>query len=160
MLGKSEKELVRQLQGDIPLSPRPFAVIAERMGKTEKWVISHVRKFLREKALRRIAAVLIHRRAGFRANGMGVWAVPPVDCDRVGRIMASFPEVTHCYQRPDFPGWPYTLYTMIHGRTRAECRAVAKRIARAAGVARYDILFSTKEFKKTSPVYYERLRRQ
>ena len=155
MLSKAEKGLVRQLQGDIPLTPRPFAAIAERLGKTERWVIDRTRKLLREKALRRISAILVHRRAGFRANGMGVWEVAPADCDGVGRIMALFPEVTHCYRRPSFPGWPYTLYTMIHGRTRAECRAVAKRLSKAAGITRYNILFSTREFKKTSPVYYD-----
>jgi len=155
LLSQSEKELVRQLQGDIPLTPRPFSVIAQKLGRTEKWVIDRTRKLLRQKALRRISAILIHRRAGFRANGMGVWEVPPADCDRVGLIMASFPEVTHCYRRPSFPGWPYTLYTMIHGHTRAECRAIAKRLSKATGIARYNILFSTREFKKTSPVYYD-----
>jgi DNA-binding Lrp family transcriptional regulator len=155
LLSKSEKELVRQLQGDIPLAPRPFAAIAERLGRREEWVIARTRKLLREKALRRIAAVLIHRRAGFLANGMGVWEVAPADCDRVGRIMASFPEVTHCYRRPRFSGWPYTLYTMIHGHTRAECRAVAKRLSKTTGITRYNILFSTREFKKTSPIYYD-----
>jgi len=155
LLTKPEKELVRHLQGDIPLIPRPFETIARGLGRSEKWVLDHVRALIRKKALRRIAGILIHRRAGFRANGMGVWVVPARDCDRVGRIMASFPEVTHCYRRPSFPGWPFTLYTMIHGRTRAECRAVAARMARAGGIARYDILFSTREFKKTSPVYFE-----
>ena len=155
MLNKAERELVRQLQGDIPLTARPFAVIAARLGRSEKWVLDRTRKLLREKALRRISAILIHRRAGFRANGMGVWEVAPGDCDRVGRIAASFPEVTHCYRRPSFPGWPYSLYTMIHGRTRAECRAVAKRLSKATGITRYNILFSTREFKKTSPVYYD-----
>jgi DNA-binding Lrp family transcriptional regulator len=129
--------------------------MAKRLGRSEKWVLVHVRKLVRKKVLRRIAAILIHRRAGFRANGMGVWEAPPTDCDRVGRIMASFPEVTHCYRRPSFPGWPYTLYTMIHGRTRAECRAVARRLSKATGIYRYNILFSTREFKKTSPVYYD-----
>lgn len=145
---------MQELQGDIPLSPRPFAAIGKHLGRSERWVISAIRKLLRQKALRRIAAVLVHRRAGFRANGMGVWVVPPQDCDRIGKIMATFPEVTHCYRRPGFPGWPYTIYTMIHGRTRAECRAVARRISKATGIARYSLLFSTREFKKTSPVYY------
>ncbi len=155
MLGKLERELVRELQGDIPLSPRPFAEIGRRLGRTEKEALEGLRNLLRTKALRRISAILVHRRAGFRANGMGVWEVAPRDCKRVGRIMASFDEVTHCYRRPSFPGWPYTLFTMIHGRTRTECRAVARRISKATGVKRYDLLFSTKEFKKTSPVYYD-----
>jgi DNA-binding Lrp family transcriptional regulator len=155
LLTKQEKELVGHLQGDIPLTPRPFAAIAKDLGRTEEWVIARLRALVRRKILRRIGGILIHRRAGFRANGMGVWAVSPRRCDRVGRIMASFPEVTHCYRRPEFPGWPYTLYTMIHGRTRAECRAVAERLSRATGISQYAILFSTREFKKTSPVYYE-----
>ena len=155
MLTQAEKELVRQLQGDIPLTPRPFAAIADRVGRSEKWVMDHIRNLFRRKALRRISAILIHRHAGFRANGMGVWEVDDRRCDRAGRIMASFSEVTHCYRRPRFPGWPYILYTMIHGRTRAECRAVAKRLSKATGITRYRLLFSTREFKKTSPVYYE-----
>jgi len=149
-----EKALIARLQRQLPIVARPFAILAGDLGVSEDEVIACVQGMKEKGYLRRIAAVLWHRTAGFEANGMGAWNVPDAKCRQIGEQMASFPEVTHCYQRPRFPGWRYNLYTMIHGHTREECRAVAGRIASSTGITDYDILFSTREFKKTSPVYY------
>jgi len=150
-----EKSLIAILQGDgLPVASRPFAVLGERLGVSEDEVMECLREMERKGYLRRIAAVLWHRTAGFEANGMVAWDVPDEECTAVGRKMAEFSEVTHCYRRPRFPGWRYNLYTMVHGHARAECRAAAERIATHIGIIDYDILFSVREFKKTSPVYY------
>ncbi|MEW6359166.1 MAG: Lrp/AsnC family transcriptional regulator [Planctomycetota bacterium] len=154
MASDLEKALIIRLQDQLPIVPRPFAVLAGELGVSEDEVIECLRGMQEKKYLRRIAAVLWHRTAGFEANGMGAWNVPDERCREIGEKMASFSEVTHCYRRPRFPDWRYNLYTMIHGRTREACRAVAERIAKATGISDYDILFSTREFKKTSPVYY------
>jgi len=152
-LSKIERQVIRELQHDIPLVPRPFAEIARRLGVEEAEVIGIVRGLARSGKLRRIAAVLLHRNAGFRANGLTVWKVPERDCDRIGRLIASFPEVTHCYKRKAYRDLPYTIYAMIHARTRSECAAIARKIAAKVGIDDYELLFSTREFKKTSPVY-------
>jgi len=157
MMDKLEKQVIAALQNDMPLVSRPFAAIAERLGVEESEVLRIVKRLRREKKLRRIAAVLLHRRAGFRANGLTMWKVPGEDCDRIGRRIAAFQCVTHCYRRRPFRGWPYTLYAMVHARTRAECRAAARRISEAVGIEDYEILFSTAELKKTSPTYFEEI---
>lgn len=155
MITELERALIARLQGDLPNASRPFAVLAQELGVSEQAVIECLQGMREKRYLRRIAAVLWHRTAGFEANGMGAWNVPDERCREVGERMASFSEVTHCYRRPRFPGWRYNIYTMIHGRTREECRAAAQRIATATGITDYEILFSVREFKKTSPVYYE-----
>ena len=104
--------------------------------------------------LRRFGAVLRHQLAGFTANGLSVWEVPDADITHVGELLATFSEITHCYARPRLPDWPYSLYAMIHAHTREECAAIAARIAGTTGISSYRMLFSLREFKKTSMQYF------
>jgi DNA-binding Lrp family transcriptional regulator len=106
--------------------------------------------------LRRFAAVLRHRRVGFAANGMGCWVVPDSRIEEVGRLAATYSEVSHCYQRPAYPpGWPYTLFTMIHGQALQDVQETVIRIAESSGITNYRVLYSTREFKKERVRYFE-----
>ena len=88
---------------------------------------------MRQGTIRRFAAILNHREVGFRANGMVVWNCPRDRIDEIGAILASYPEVSHCYNRPAYPDWPYNLYAMVHGRSPEECESIAQRLADATG---------------------------
>lgn len=151
---EAQRQALRALQQDLPLVPRPFQALAEAFHTTEADLLKQAEAFLRDGQMRRFAAVLHHRTAGFEANGMGVWAVPDERCDEVGLKMASFAAVSHCYRRPTYPDWPYSLFTMIHGRHEAECHAVMEGIARETGIREYSVLFSTKEYKKVRVKYF------
>lgn len=151
-----DRRLISALQGDIPLTERPYAAIAESLGWQSEEVLERLSRLRERGWMRRVAATLYHRRAGFVANAMAIWRVAPGDADRAGRILAAFPQVSHCYLRPSRPSWPYNLYAMIHGRTEAECRRAAEEMAAVVGPLDHKLLFSTREFKKTSPVYYPR----
>jgi siroheme decarboxylase len=110
---------------------------------------------LRERGgLRRVAAILFHRRAGFSANGMGVWAVPDAEVLETGKRMAATRGISHCYQRPTYPDWPYSVFTMAHGRSKAECDAILDAIAEATGVHERATLYSSTEFKKIRMLYF------
>jgi DNA-binding Lrp family transcriptional regulator len=106
--------------------------------------------------MRRFSAVLHHRKAGFSANAMGVWAARGSDADilAAGEAMARFKSVSHCYRRPTYPDWPFNLFTMIHGRTAEDCEAVLAEISRETGITEFSVLYSTKEFKKTRVEYF------
>ena len=104
--------------------------------------------------MRRFSAVLHHRKAGFKANAMAVWNVPPERSEEVGRIMASSPWVTHCYERPTFPDWPYSHFSMVHATTKKECQAAVKEISESTGITDYKLLYSTREYKKTRVRYF------
>ncbi|MBI5681641.1 MAG: Lrp/AsnC family transcriptional regulator [Deltaproteobacteria bacterium] len=149
-----EKKICKEVQEDIPLIPRPFEELADKINISEDDFILKVNGFLEKGYIRRFGAAIRHRKAGITANGMGVWIVSEQDRERVGKIMASFKEVSHCYERPSFEDWPYNLFTMIHGRTKEECFDTAKRISDATGIKKYKILFSSQEFKKESMVYF------
>ena len=140
--------IVKCLQEDLPLERRPFEVWAESLKMRESELLAIVSEWMRRGAIRRFAAVLNHLQVGFRANGMVVWNCPQDRIDGAGAILASYPEVSHCYSRPACSDWPYNLYAMIHGRTCAECESTAHRLAEAAGLDTFRILFSTKEYKK------------
>ncbi len=154
MLSEQEKELVRELQKGLPLVSRPFLDIADRLGLSEEEIIAKVKDFLFRGIIRRFGAVVKHQDVGYVANAMVVWPVPEERIMEVGRAMASFPEVTHCYNRPSVPGWPFTLYTVIHGKREQDCRSIAKKISSSTGIKDYRILFSTAELKKSSMEYF------
>jgi DNA-binding Lrp family transcriptional regulator len=149
-----DKAVIRELQEDLPIESRPFLPMAERCGLDEDGLFV-VAKSLQERGfMRRMAAILYHRRAGFRANGMGVWAVPEDEVIRIGEQMGSFANVSHCYRRPTYPDWPYNVFTMVHGQSQEQCEEVLAAISRATGVTEYISLYSTREYKKTRTKFY------
>jgi siroheme decarboxylase len=149
-----DKAVIRELQEDLPVEPRPFLPMAERIGTDEAGLLAAAADLRRRGFLRRFAAILYHRKAGFKANGMGVWAAPPDDVVEIGQRMASFSAVSHCYQRPTYPDWPYNIFTMVHGRSEEECEDVFRAISKATGVTNYTSLYSTREYKKTRLLFY------
>lgn len=151
---EEDKLLILELQGNIPDSLTPFAGIAERMTWQEEKVLERTQGLLKNRVIRRFGAVLRHQKAGFTANAMGVWQVPEERAEEIGKIMASFREVSHCYQRPTLADWPYNLFTMIHARSEEECGDVMVKISQATGIKDYSMLFSLKEIKKSSMQYY------
>ena len=154
LLTSLEKRIIHELQQDLPVVKRPFGVVAERLGISEPELVDKVREFIADGTIRRFGATLRHQRSGFDANAMVVWDVEPEAAEEVGSILASFREVTHCYQRPSLPGWPYRLFTMIHASSRQECRQIAQMMAEAAGVNKYDLLYTEEELKKTTMAYF------
>jgi len=145
---------IRQLQEDIPLIPEPYEPMADRMGISEDALFGLAASLRSQGYLRRMAAVLYHREAGFHANAMSVWVVPPERVDEVGQIMASFKGVSHCYLRPTYPDWPYSIFTMVHGQRSADCQEIISAISQATGIAEYALLYSTKEYKKVRLKYF------
>jgi DNA-binding Lrp family transcriptional regulator len=145
---------IRELQEDIPLIPEPYRPMAERMGVSEAVLFEVAAHLAAQGYLRRMAAVLYHREAGFRANAMGVWVVPPERADEVGQIMGSFKGVSHCYLRPTYPDWPYSIFTMVHGQKARDCQEIISAISQATGITEYALLYSTKEYKKVRLKYF------
>ena len=140
--------IVRCIQEDLPLVERPFAAWGESLGMSEEGLLELMAGWVSQGIIRRFAAVLNHRRVGFRGNGMVVWSCPEDLIDRYGTILSSYPEVSHCYHRPAYPEWPYNLYAMVHGRTEDECHKIARKLGEAVNLRDYRISFSTREFKK------------
>ncbi|MFW6334561.1 MAG: Lrp/AsnC family transcriptional regulator [Desulfosalsimonas sp.] len=150
-----EKKVVAVIQGDIPVSKRPYRQIAERVGTDEDTVIRILRDLDRRGLIRRFGATLRHQKSGFSANAMVAWQVDEDKVDSVGEKMAENPSVSHCYRRVASEKWPYNLYTMIHAEDRETCRALARELSEKTGVSDYTLLFSARELKKTSMVYFE-----
>jgi siroheme decarboxylase len=154
MVSGLEKKIINLIQGDLPLAPRPFAVLAEQLGIHESVLLEEIRKLKKQGIIRRFGATLRHQEAGFSSNAMVVWNVPEERLEQVGKVIAGFKEVTHCYQRAPKKDWPYNLYSMVHGNSREDCREIARRLSREVGIDDYTLLFSQKEFKKTSMKYF------
>jgi DNA-binding Lrp family transcriptional regulator len=148
--------VIRALQGPMSVTERPYEEAAREVGMEPGDFLVHLEQLQERKILRRVAAILYHRRAGFSANGMGVWKVPEEKIMDTGAQMAAVRGVSHCYQRPTYADWPYSVFTMAHGRSKEECDAILDSIAdehRLHGEDRA-VLYSSTEFKKIRLHYF------
>jgi len=150
---EKDKALVRAVQGNIPVTECPFHALAAELSRDADDLLGRLRKWERDGALRRIGIILRHREAGFTANGMCVWHVAD-GVERVGQLIAQAPEVTHCYERPASPSFPYNLFAMVHAREGEVARGLFAKLSEQAGIKEGTILMSVREFKKSSPVFF------
>jgi DNA-binding Lrp family transcriptional regulator len=149
-----DKEVIRATQGDLAVISEPYAAPAAQLGMTVDALLEHMGGMKERGILRRVAAILYHRRAGFSANGMGVWKVPDDKIAEYGPRMASFRGISHCYQRPTYEDWPYSVFTMAHGRSKEECDAILDAIATEFDISERATLYSSTEFKKIRLLYF------
>jgi DNA-binding Lrp family transcriptional regulator len=147
--------VVRATQGDMPVIPEPYAPAAKELGISQAKLLEHLAGMHERGILRRVAAILFHRRAGFSANGMGVWKVPEERIAELGPRMAAFRGISHCYQRPTYQDWPYQIFTMAHGRSKEECDAVLDAIETEMDcIEDRATLYSSTDFKKIRLLYF------
>jgi siroheme decarboxylase len=148
--------VIRATQGPMAVRSDAYAPAAEKLGIPVEHLLKHLGEMVERKLLRRVAAILFHRRAGFSANGMGVWKVPEEKIAELGPRMAAVRGVSHCYRRPTYPDWPYSVFTMAHGRSKEECDAVLDGVAAVCGLGGPDrsTLYSSTEYKKVRLHYF------
>ncbi len=154
MLTELEKKIIASLQEDIEITERPYLGIARKIEISEQVLLETLQGLCDRGIIRRYGATLRHQKTGFTANAMAAWQVAEERIDDVGSKMASFREVSHCYRRNPTDRWPYNLYTMIHASDEDACRQTAQNMSEATTVDTYTLLFSRKELKKTSMIYF------
>lgn len=155
MLSPLDKRIIKRLQEDIPLTPNPYRDMAKELDIDEDELIARIKKYTEIGILKRIAAILYHRQAGFNANAMVIWKINSKDIDSIGEYMASIPEISHCYERISYSFWDYNLYTMIHEKDIEKCNKIIQAISDTIGIKDYRVLYSTRELKKTSMKYFK-----
>ena len=153
-IGELDQKIIRLLQGAFPLVAEPYKAMAEEIGVTEDQLLARIEALREEKKIRKMGAVLCHREVGFTSNALCVWDVPDACVDDVAMRMAEHARVSHCYDRNREADWRYNLYTMIHGFSCAECEAIAAELAAATGIEERRMLYTKREWKKTSMKYF------
>ncbi len=153
-VAEEDLNYVRVLQQDLSLELTPFRGWAESLGVRQEEMFARAKEFEASGVMRRFAAVIRHRKAGFVANGMISWRIPEEQLPDLGYRLASYPQVSHCFQRPLYPDWPYNVYSMVHARSHEQCEEMARRMSQEIGVDDYIILYSTKEYRKKRIRYY------
>ncbi len=146
--------IIRATQGPQPVVPEPYEGPARELGMPVEALLEHMQGMVERRLLRRVAAILFHRRAGFSANGMGVWKVPEDRIMDLAPRMAAVRGISHCYQRPTYEDWPYSVFTMAHGRSKEECDAILDGIADMTGIDERSTLYSSTEYKKVRLLYF------
>jgi DNA-binding Lrp family transcriptional regulator len=152
---ENDKHFIRELQKDLKVIPEPFKEMAENLSITTTELFAKAKEYEKNGVMRRFAAILRHRDAGFSANGMVVWQVPDEKIDEIGYKLAAFPQVSHCYRRPVYSDWPFNLFSMIHARTLEAAEKIAVEMSEIVEIKDYRILLSSREFKKERVKYFE-----
>ena len=154
LLNENQKQLVRLLQEDLPITAEPFAQLAGQLDSTPEEIVRQVADWIDQGVIRRFGAVVRHHLLGFQANGMAVFSVAQDRIDSVGQKLAQHAEISHCYRRPRLHGWDYDLFAMVHGKSEPQVRRIVRQLAQELDLPRYDILFSRTEYKKASMKYF------
>ena len=154
-LTELQRKIIASVQQDIAVVPKPYQAIAESLGISEDRLLAELEALCDRGVIRRFGATLRHQKSGYGANAMAAWQVDEAHIETVGKKMASFKAVSHCYRRNPTEQWPYNLYTMVHAGTEPECLALVEKIAATVGESDYTLLFSRKELKKTSMKYFQ-----
>ncbi len=149
-----DRAVIRATQGSLPVVSEPWADAANQLGISVDELLAHLEAMQERGLLRRVAGILYHRRAGFSANGMGVWKVPADKIAEIGPQMAAYRGISHCYERPTYADWPYQIFTMAHGRSKEECDAILDEIADEFPIEERATLYSSTEFKKIRLLYF------
>jgi DNA-binding Lrp family transcriptional regulator len=151
----ADAALLHAVSGGLPLDPQPYAAVGKGLGMTEAEVIDRLGRLLADGTIRRLGVVVRHQELGYRANAMVVWALPEDRVTELGQRIGTLPFVTLSYRRPQRPGWPYNLFTMIHGRDRAAVLAQVDRIKELCGLMEVEsaVLFSGRRFKQRGARY-------
>jgi DNA-binding Lrp family transcriptional regulator len=147
--------VIKALQQDIEVISEPFKKATEKLNLSYEEFFNLAHELKESGVMRRFATILNHRKAGFGANAMSVWVVPEDKGEQIGKEMAEFSAVSHCYLRPSYPNWPYNLFAMVHAKTQEECDTLIEEMAKESGLTQYSKLYSTVEFKKQRLVYFD-----
>ncbi|MBN2736628.1 MAG: hypothetical protein JXR70_06575 [Spirochaetales bacterium] len=148
-----DKELIRILLSPFPLTPEPWSKIASTLCRTEQQLFNEIETLKKARVIKRISGVIRHRKTEYKANGMACFQVAENKIDQAGALAAQYNAVSHCYKRPVFPDWPYSLFAMTHGTSIKDCEHIADKIASEIGAEKTLLLFSTKEYKKERVKY-------
>ena len=154
MFDKTDELLIKELQGDIPLTLDPYGDIAKKIGCSKREVLKRSEILADNGIIKRIVAILYHRSSGYTENGMFAAVIPSKQMENASKKLTLVPNVSHCYERKCYPEWPYNFYAMIHGRTKEEVETVVTNFIQETGIKEYQVLYSIKEFKKTSMKYF------
>ncbi len=155
MLTEFEKKLIAAIQGDMPITERPYQKIADDLGVSEAAVLETLQSLTDQGVIRRFGATLRHQKSGITANAMVAWQVAEDAVVETGNRFSENAAVSHCYRRDPVPDWPYNLYTMVHATNKETCLEITRQMSESSGVSEYAILFSEKELKKTSMQYFD-----
>ena len=152
-LSTVDRAVIGQLQHDLPLVERPFDSMAATAGLNTDEFLKVCQSLQERSILRRMSASINHIGAGFSANAVVCWKVPPDLVEITGRKIASFNEVSHCFERQTNPLWDYNIYAVIHSHSREACQDIVNQICIQTGLNDYVSLFSGREFKRSRVRY-------
>jgi len=153
-MDKINRELIKELQANIPFEENPYEELGKKLGISEDDVIERLQFMKDSKRLKRISAVLRHQKSGYLYNAMVVFKTDAIMTETLGTELALSYLSSHCYERQSYEKWPYNLYAMLHSRNEYEIETFIEEMVKKYGILEYQILRSVRELKKTSMTYF------
>ena len=153
-LDEQQKVLVRELQEDLLVAAAPYEAVAKVVGMEQQEVLEQIRQWKADGTIRRFGASVRHHKIGYTVNGMAVFALPEDRIEEAGSLLAEYKQVSHCYQRPEAPGWPYNLFAMTHCRSEKELDDLVNEMAEKIQPLDHGVLMTTAEYKKDNVKYF------
>lgn len=96
-LTELERRLLNDFQHDFPLTPAPYADLAQQLGVSEDEVIATLARLKQQGAVSRVGAVVRPNTVG--VSTLAAMAVPGAELEQVAALVSSYPEVNHNYER-------------------------------------------------------------
>lgn len=152
-ISDTEKKILAALQQGFPRSRTPYTDIADKAGISTEQLLDILKDWKKQGKIRRVGSIVDHFKAGYSGAAMVAWQIEPERVEQAGKILAGFSQVSHAYERYTNPGWPYNVYTMVHGANIKEVELTVEQMSRSCGISNYRILATEKELKKVPPTY-------
>ncbi len=143
--------LLYYLSEDMPLSLEPFKIIGDFLDIEESEVIHRLQCLQSDGRLKRIAPILYHHKTTFKYNALTAWEVSPEQISTLANCLTAFTHVSHVYERATCEQWQYNIYGMMHGKTKEDINHLIDRTVETVGEIPHKVIYTTKEWKKTSP---------
>lgn len=150
-MDSKDLKILKALSGNIPISEQPFLELARGLGMSEDEVIQRIRVLQESGALKRIAPILYHHKTRYKFNALTIWSVDPSRVEILADCLMSFKHVSHVYERTTCEAWPYNLYGMAHGTSEKDIEDIVEKVIHRVGDMPHKIVYTIKEWKKTSP---------
>ena len=152
-LNDTDRKILAAIQHGMPNSLTPYKDLADEIGMTTEDLLENLRNWQETRKIRRLGAIVNHFKLGRGTGAMVVWDVPEEDIEKIGELFASFPDVSHAYQRPTSKAWPYSLYTMVHASSVEELESTLQKMSDSSGITNFSVLKTVRELKKVPPTY-------
>ncbi len=124
-----DKQILKEIQGNFPLTSHPFQVLGEKFGLCEEEVEERINRLKKDKIISRIGASFNSKKVGYKSTLIAM-KVSPSSLEKVANLVSQYPQVTHNYERDD----NYNLWFTLIAPSQEEIERILEEIRSETGI--------------------------